>query len=213
MKVRTKAPTTGALKTHRPKAPELLSDVTDTRTKLSKGKRVLVYKVDQVSLPKKLKEINPWDYLKESRNELLDANMQAALQSVYHTASVIREQRILATKSMTLGRHIWRKILYMFKNETYSIRSIHRWYTVPFYYLKYHYLKWCISEILLVKDRIFNQFGFSYADLSKDSDLLRPKASYLRAFRTKELLFSDDSYSMSEELRLAQRAYLLEHNL
>jgi hypothetical protein len=213
LKVRTRAPTEWALKTHQAKPDELKLGVKDVQSKLSKGKRLLIYKVDQIKFPKGLREFKPWEYLKASGNELLATDSQAALQSVFHTASVLREQRILATKSMTLGRVVWRKILWTMKREADLIRHTRKWYLVPFLYLKYRYLRYCILEILTARDLIFRHFGFRYADLRKDPDTLRPKASYLRAFRTKELLFREDSQSMTEELKQAQRAYYIENDL
>jgi hypothetical protein len=174
---------------------------------------MFVHNVDQMNFPKDLRKLNPWEYLKESGNEKLTASTQAALQSVFHTASVIREQRIHATKSMTLGRVVWRRILWTMKSEVNKIRRIWRWYLVPFYYLKYHYLRWCISEIIKAKNMIFGKFGFSYADLRMGSDTMKPKASYLRSFRTKELLFESDCQSMTNEYKSSLREYLLENPL
>lgn len=210
MKVRTKAPTSWALKSHRPKVGEQLRYVTDIThpTGPPRGKAGLtVYKVDQTKFPKELRKLKPWEYLKASGEEKLPAATQAALQSVFHTASVKRAQRIHATTSMKLGRVVWRKILWTMKNEVNSIRSIHKWYNVPFYYLKFRYLRWCIDEIEACKDMIFNKFGFSYADLRKDPDILKPKAKFLRAFATKELLFSSDLDSLNQESADALRAF------
>lgn len=164
--------------------------------------------VDQTKVTKKLRELKPWEYLKASGDEKLDTSSQAALQSVFNTASVLRIQRVHATKSMALGRVVWRKILFTMRNEVNQIRLIRKWYTVPFYYLKYHYLRWCIREISECQKNIFGTFGFSYADLRKDSDLLRPKARYLRSFRTKEELFRLDSQSMTEERQESLRLFL-----
>jgi hypothetical protein len=213
MKVRTKAPTSWALKTRKTKSSEQKRNVTDVALKTSKGSPLHIYNVDMTKFPKNLRKINPWGYLKSSRDEKLDTATQSALQSVFHTASVIREQRMMATKSMAQGSVVWRKILWAMRHQVNIIRSMRRWYTIPFYYLKYKYLRYCITEINLTQDRIFCQFGFSYADLRKDSDLLKPKASYLKSFRTKELLFGQDSLSMTEELRLSQRDFALTQSL
>lgn len=212
MKVRTKAPTSWALKTRRTKSDEQMKGVTDTQLKSSKGGRIFVHKVDQSKVTKELRNLKPWEYLKASGDEKLTAATQSALQSVFHTASVYREQRMHATKSMALGRVVWRRILWTMKIEVNKIRSIRRWYLVPFYYLKLHYLRWCIKEIFQCKDKIFGRFGFSYADLRKDSDLVKPKARFLRSFTTKEELFSSDCQSMTDEHRQSLRAYLLEHD-
>lgn len=211
MKVRTKAPTTWALKTRRTKSDGQMKGVLDTSLKSSKGGRIFVHKVDQSKTTKELRSLKPWEYLKASGDESLTTATQAALQSVFHTASVYREQRIHATKSMALGRLVWRRILWTMKIEVNKVRSIPRWYIIPFYYLKVHYLRWCIKEIFQCKDKIFGTFGFSYADLRKDSDLLKPKAKYLRSYATKEKLFDSDCQSMTDDYRQSLRAYLIEH--
>jgi hypothetical protein len=187
-----------------------MNGVTNTSVRMSKGSPVQIHTVDFHKFPKQLRDLKPWEYLKASSDEKLTVSAQAGLQSVFHTASVLREQRVLATKSMTLGHVIWRKILWMMKHQTYLIRSTHKWYRAPFLYLKYKYLRYCIKEILLVRDKVFNQFGFSYADLRMDPGM-KPKASFLKSFRTKELLFESDSLSMTEELRISHREYALTH--
>lgn len=210
MKVRTKPPTTWALKSHRPKTDEQLRHVTDITVPagLPKGKAGLkVYTVDLTTFPKELRKIRPWEYLKASGEESLSAAAQAGLQSVFHTASVVRAQRIHATTSMKLGRVVWRKILWTMKNEVNSIRLVRKWYCVPFYYLKYHYLRWCIREIEDCRNKIFDRFGFSYADLRKDPDTLKPKAKFLRAYITKEQLFCEDLDSMNQEYAESLREF------
>jgi hypothetical protein len=184
-----------------------LRGVKDTKHTGPKGTGLLIYTVDQTKISKQLRELKPWEYLKASGDEKLAADSQAALQSVFHTGSVLRAQRIHATISMKLGRVVWRRILYNMKNEVKQLLLIHRWYLVPFYYLKHKYLRYCIREIEHARDLIFKRFGFSYADLRKDSDLLKPKASFLRAFRTKEILFESDSLSMTEEYENSLREF------
>jgi len=199
MKVRTKAPTSWALKTRRAKPEGRTVGVTDVNFKRSKGSLLFTYTVSQDKVPKKLRKLKPWEYLKASSDESLTTLEQSALQSVFNTCSVLREQRIYATKSMARGKRVWRKILYTFKHELDSIELIRKWYEVPFYYLKRHYLKYCIDEIKQCKYKVFTLFGFSYADLRVDTGEPLPKARFLRSWNTKELLFREDRESMISE--------------
>jgi hypothetical protein len=199
MKVRTKAPTSWALKTRRTKPDELKIHVKDVNFKRSKGSLLFTYTVSQDKFPKKLREFQPWEYLKASSDEKLNTHEQSALQSVFHTCSVLREQRMYATKSMARGSRVWRKILYTFKHELNIIERIRKWYEVPFYYLKVRYLKYCINEIKQCRHKVFTLFGFSYADLRMETGEPMPKARFLRSWNTKELLFREDRESMISE--------------
>jgi hypothetical protein len=204
MKVRSKAPTTWKLKSHIPIGngePNVI-DVKVNRVNTD-GKTLLkVYNVNlECKVPTALRKIWPDEYLQATRNQNLDPVSRSALQSVYTTVSVLREQRILATKSMALGRDVWRRIFFQMKTQRQCLRTIKGWHRLPFYYLKDRYLGYCIDEIRKCKHKVFTTFGFSYADLRNDPIGLKPKAAFLKEFRTRDKVAVLDSSALQKGLQ------------
>lgn len=193
-KVRTKPLNEWQLKVPRPKDTGPQGGVISAAFCTFNKRAPYVYNVDVTKLPKELRRLSPWEYLRVAGDCNAGTVTQAVLQSASSTIRVLREQRIHATRSMAEGRNVWRKILFQMRSQLDKVKREYKWYKVPFCFVKVKYLRYCIDEINQCHRRCHKHFGFSNADLRKDGGIhyLRPKARYLLNWVLKEELFEMD---------------------